>query len=163
MECLKRTSKLVASFIILFLFTGLGPCTSLENVCSKELSSFNQKVFLASSALAPWKEPWKKDHTNRTLASTEHVEKRQSPVLAVKDRESWQHWARDRLLEVQGYIDALDVYQIYAEEKQELSQVANELVVFHGYVGHGDIQKMDQLLLSISQRSEAVWKRVCQK
>lgn len=78
-----------------------------------------------------------------------------------KDRESWEKWARERLDEVQKYIDIAESDPRFASSKKTLSQVANQLVAFYGYTERGQAGLMVATLGRIREQNGKLRKDFC--
>lgn len=110
---------------------------SMQDICASRFPQFDEKLGNAVAVLAPARtgEP-----QGRMPAS--------STAISEIDRKEWQGWAEDRLVEAQRYMDATMGESGQAPVRAELSQIATDLVSFHGYAGQG---KVDRMVLTLER------------
>ncbi len=142
----------------LFLLTGMGSCSpTLQQACQTQYPKFEESVADALTVLVAWNQPLE----NRELASVSDVPQAEpKPVIALQDRVSWEEWAEEHLKEVEQYIDLAKAAHA-TEVKNELSQIANELVTFHGQASKGHLARMVSHLKSINEHSAQVHALAC--
>jgi hypothetical protein len=139
--------RAVSTAIAALMMSGFGSCTmSMSEICSQRIPRIDQRLNDAIAALGPWRNP----------ASDGGV-----PSELVKDdRESWQLWAQDLLVETQRYIDIAGETPAV---RRELSAIANNLVTFHGYAQSGRADSMVRILHTMQKHSAKVKDQVCSK
>ncbi|HAR43469.1 MAG TPA: hypothetical protein DCS07_12695 [Bdellovibrionales bacterium] len=109
--------------------TGVSSCSeSLETVCIQRLPGFELALVTAFSDLQP-------DTRNDVI------------------HEYWPSWAEGHLKDMQYWMDLVDDQEIFREEQRQLSAIANDLVIFHGYASRGD---SDRMRSSIEKMRKAV-------
>lgn len=124
-----------------FSLTGLTGCMmSSAEICTKRFPEFEQKLSAAHENLAPW------NVSGRRLASAHHT-------IEKSEREGWLRWALERLVEAQHYMDALDGMPDQIQVRSELSEIATDIVSFHGYARQGKGEHMVRTLERIQERS----------
>lgn len=105
--------------------TGVSSCSeSLETVCIQRLPGFELALVTAFSDL----------HSD-------------------VNHEYWPSWAEGHLKDMQYWMDLVDDQEIFREEQRQLSAIANDLVIFHGYASRGD---SDRMRSSIEKMRKAV-------
>ena len=138
-----------------FCLTGFGSCSvSVMDVCTQRIPELDQRLTDAIGALAPWSGVT--SAADRGPASVGLA--RGSQELSKADREVWESWAQARLTETQHYIDLSGEMPFV---RNELTEIANQLVTFHGYAQSGRAGGMARVLLDIQVRSAKINAQVC--
>lgn len=135
---------------LVLTLSGFGSCSaSIHEICSSRLPQFEVQLGAAVASLQPWT-----GLPNRELASEMPPEIVSTNTMAQQDRDDWQRWAEKQLIESQRYIDSAMRELGDGPIRQILSDIANDLVAFHGYSGQGRADKMKTTLERIRERSE---------
>lgn len=145
--------------LVLFVMvglTGFSSCSqSLEAVCASRLPEFERETASAKSQLSQ----------GRGLASQESATARPGHKVKKEPSREWQAWAEARLMESQSYMDVLDGESNPSEAQRQLhralSDISNELVLFHGYATLSDGPKMSESLGRIRLHSEKARSIAC--
>ncbi len=124
-----KCKGLFALFSI-FIFSGFGSCSSsIQTACTESFPRFESEIRYAMTAMVD-------TSGGRSLAS----------VSSQNERKKWGKWSEERLREVQGYLDVIETQSNpsmgRSAAKEELSQVANELVTLSGYMERGRTLKI---------------------
>jgi hypothetical protein len=131
--------------LVILALTALGaacathPATRGE-YCQERLPQIERSIEDALAGIEPW-----------TLTDPSRVPASESPValIASRDRESWEIWAEDRLREAQADLDRMSIDPSLREVREQVSRLANQLVIFHGYASRGRVMEMARTLESI--------------
>jgi hypothetical protein len=137
-----RVARIAVFGTTILLLAGFGSCsTSVQDICARKLPAFDEQVGGALGRLG-------RGANVRGLASVGAPH-----GLDGEQREQWLKWTEQRLSEAQRYMDTIDGYQGQKEVQRELSEIATELVQFHGYARQGREDRMARTLERIQVRS----------
>lgn len=129
----------------------IASCATLElaQVCEKQIPRFFTDVAQVNQSLIEG--AGQTIGQDRRIASSLPLE----PILLeVDQREDWEDWAKSKLDHTQDLLDLLARYPRLDTHRTEFSQIANDLVIFHGYASRGESDKMSLSLSKIlTQRS----------
>ena len=124
---------------------------SVQQACNSEFPKFSESVDHARTVLVAWTP---KPDSGRQLASV--------PAMAWVDRESWQKWAEERLVETEHYRDLFEDDDRLRGARHEISDVSNDLVEFHGFTSQGRLDKMIVILSRIQARAGKIREVACE-
>jgi hypothetical protein len=148
-----RFIQLASTLSVGFSLCGFASCSvPMSEVCTVRFPEFDRNVESAISALGPWR----KNEMGRGLASVEGSNAARD--LAKQDRDTWKLWAEERLSEAQHSIDLADGFP---GVRNELSDIANQLVTFHGYTQNGRVENMVHALEAVQLHSQRAREQVC--
>ncbi len=164
----KKFSKgsLIAASIILSS-TSLYSCNKPENlevVCSRDLIKFqNELKFVLNDVNNNNKNEIIIDETDRNIASDiNSIFNNNSDKHTLKDDyDNWLEWSEDKLKTTQSYIDITDLNENQKETRTELSKIADELVLFHGYATNEDPKSMKVSLKKMILKTEFIEDQYC--
>lgn len=125
--------------------------SSRARFCSSELPLLEVAYDNAVLALGPWLD-----------AGRQPASEGGGPGFSLpeRDRDYWADWAEARLKAVQSTMDLAEA-ENRGGLRRELSQLANELVVFHGYSVSGRADKMAASIQKLKLISKRVQARGC--
>lgn len=151
------------SVLTLFLVGGFGSCEPLfQGFCDVNISHFLARMERAQIALSPWYIPSIQQNQQKERGLASPAEEK-SFEMALRDRKSWENWAEENLVEVQRHADALEAEINLRDLRLELSEIAKELVVFHGFAQMGNAKEMIHSIALILERAQKVKSTTCQR
>jgi hypothetical protein len=130
--------------------TSLSCTASLQELCGRRVPALDREISEALVKLGP-------TPGGRALAS----EKGPVAPLSDADRDEWLAWTEKKLREAQITLDDVAAYPQARELRQDLSDMANDLVAFHGYAQAGKAAPMASMLERIQTRSRKAAARAC--
>ncbi len=152
--------KAFYSLLIWVLAFSLSGCTSsIEDICNKEIPEFEAEILaMVKDIPIPFKSAEKDHKTGTSVRKPASVPFVTPPAQQIH---TWKSWSRERLDDVQDVIDVVGAQPSLLKHKSDLTLIANELVMFYGYVESGKWTRMQESIDVILLRSEAVKKGVC--
>jgi hypothetical protein len=157
----KVSTQLAIFGTSLFLLFGVMGCNdSVDEACQSRIPTFQRQLDSASTKLF---EQVQLEHpTGRGLASVALPVKAQ---LSLKQRHDWQEWAESRLKEVQNYMDVIQgepkFGQVHETVKDELSEVAKDMVSLDGFSEQNQARFMEQTLEHARQHADNAARLTC--
>ena len=145
---------------------GMGSCsTGVEEACRQQLPAFNQQLIQVTHELARYTPA---SESNRAIASVSSdpsqngIEQiNQVFDLPKAQRIQWQDWSEKRLVDVQRYLDFVHTHSQYRPALTPLSELANELVKFDGYVDQGKALQAIASLHRAQANADEVTRATC--
>jgi hypothetical protein len=144
----RRIAQAAAFFVLAALLPG-GCNGDINDICAHRLPEFDRALASAETTLS-------EGATNGRVPASSR------PALGPADREQWKTWAEQRLKEAQHYIDAVEG-EVATDKlvRGELSDIATELVSFHGYARQGKSDRMVRALERIREHSSRARELAC--
>jgi len=138
------------AFVVVLLLQGCAT-GSRARFCQQELPTLESGYDNAVLALGPWLD-----------AGRQPASQGGDPGYSLpdQDRSYWTDWAEARLKAVQSAMDLAEA-ENRGGMRKELSQLADELVVFHGYSVNGRADKMAASIRKLQLISKRVQARGC--
>lgn len=144
---------------------GMGSCsTTVEEACRTKIPALHQefaKVQVEVAALAPSRE------ANRAIASVSEkpqsiiAEQNQIFSLSRETKDRLQQWSEEKLVEAEQYQDLVRSRSELRPALQPLSEMADELVKFDGYVETGKVYQVTASLQRAEVHAAEAEKAVC--
>jgi hypothetical protein len=157
----KVTTQLAIFGTSLSLLFGVMGCNdSIDEACQSQIPAFQRQLDSASVKLF---EQVQLEHPKgRGLASVALPVKAQ---LSLEQRQEWQSWAESRLKEVQSYMDVIQgeakIGQVHGAVKDELSEVAKDMVSLDGFSEENQARFMEQALEHARQHADHAARLTC--
>jgi len=157
----KVTTQLAIFGTSLSLLFGVIGCNdAIDEACQSRIPSFQRQLDSASTKLF---EQVQLEHPKgRGLASVALPVKAQ---LSLKQRQEWQEWAENRLKEVQAYMDVIQgepkIGQVHETVRDELSEVAKDMVSLDGFSEENQARFMEQALEHARQHADNAARLTC--
>lgn len=136
-------------FALLLACGALGCNISVSDVCEERIPELDRKLDDALASLAPWTPEY--PERVRALASVDRGDGSDGTEagigagpaeLSSEDRASWEKWAEGHLFQTQRYYDVVQGEGDGKALRQDLTEISNLLVTFHGYTHAGRVDRM---------------------
>lgn len=149
-------------FSISFFLLGIGSCSeeSIQLSCQDEFPLFKEEVSLALVEVQSFQKPLSQSRADRAIAS-QPKKRGATPQLTEEKKEYWLDWSKDRLGDIQKYLDQSDIDASLRPITRKLTLAANQIVQFHSHVESGHTKEMARTLKLVDTYIEDVRRSVC--
>jgi hypothetical protein len=167
-----RASAVRAAFtaaIASYMCLGMGSCSSgLQEACRSQLPELNQQLKAVAhdvAAMTPEGSPSRAIASVGAAASGSDQPEKMNRMIHLSDdqRDSWQDWSEKRLVQVEHYLDDVRMNRELRPLSKPLSDMADQLVRFNGYINQGKVYQAMNVLSQAEDDTETVMRQACGK
>jgi hypothetical protein len=146
---------------------GIVSCNSsdVEEACREQLPALNEQLHQIHEQIAQYAPD---NRADRAIASDSQKGSQpgSEPANRVVDlppdvKTVWQNWSEKRLVEVERYADFVRTRSQFRAALEPLTEIANELVKFDGYVDQGKAYQAMESLHRAQLNADAVARATC--
>jgi hypothetical protein len=132
--------------------------SSLSEVCSTQLPTFNQRLESALALVHPITD----SDPARSLAS-ELTAPAVPETLNEEERSYWRTWAMTRLTETQKYLDITEGVASMRDARKILALMGNDFVSLYGFAEKSNQRKVASLLETLHAQGQKVAQTACNR